>query len=104
MITNKSLVMILLSLSLSLLLSGSINTYAGGGIGGKEETSLNVEIDTKDLSGINLWIAEMYNNDRTLYAIVVTLVMATLGSIMAFGTDLVLKRFGMNVTRISHHE
>ncbi len=104
MITNKSILLILLFLSLSLLLSASINTYAGGEIGGKEEKALNVVINTKDLSGINLWITEMYNNDRTLYAIVVTLVMATLGSIMAFGTDLVLKRFGMNVTRISHHE
>ena len=104
MITNRSIALILLSLSLSLLLSGSINTYAGGEIGGKEQKALNIVIDTKDLSGINLWIAEMYNNDRTLYAIVVTLVMAILGSIMAFGTDLILKRFGMNVTRISHHE
>lgn len=102
--TNKVIIMILLSLSLSVMLSGSIKTYAGGGVGGKEETALNVVIDTKDLSGINLWIAEMYNNDRTLYAIVVTLVMAALGSIMAFGTDLILKKFGMNVTRIAHHE
>jgi hypothetical protein len=39
-----------------------------------------------------------------LYAVVVTLVMATLGSIMAFGTDLVLKYFGINVSRISHRE
>lgn len=101
---KKTVVIISLSLLLSILLFGFIETYAGGGIGGKEEKSLNVVIDTKDLTGINLWIAEMYNNDRTLYAIVVTLVMAMLGSIMAFGTDLVLKRFGMNVTRISHHE
>jgi hypothetical protein len=101
---NKTVIIILLSLSLSLLLSGIIKTYAGGDVGGKQETALNVQIDTKDLTGINLWIAEMYNNDRTLYAIVVTLVMATLGSVLAFGTDMVLKRFGMNVTRISHHE
>lgn len=104
MINNKLLALILLSLSLSLFLSGNLKTYAGGGIGGKDQTELNVVIETRDLTGINLWIAEMYNNDRTLYAIVVTLVMAVLGSIMAFGTDLVLKRFGMNVTRISHHE
>ncbi|MEJ2617700.1 MAG: hypothetical protein P8Z35_22285 [Ignavibacteriaceae bacterium] len=46
----------------------------------------------------------MYNNDRILYAVVVTLVMAALGSIMAFGTDLILKYFGMNVSKISHSE
>jgi hypothetical protein len=80
------------------------NSYAGGEIGGKQETAISKKIDTKDLSGINLWIAELYNNDRILYAVIVTLVMATLGSIMAFGTDLVLKYFGMNVSKISHSE
>ena len=81
-----------------------INSYAASETGGKDQTSLNITIDTKDLSGINLWIAELYNNDRILYAIVVTLVMASLGSVMAFGTDLVLKYFGINVSRISHNE
>jgi len=89
-------------LILTFALSISTKTYASEG--GKEEKALNVVIDTKDLSGVNLWIAETYNNDRLLYAIVVTLVMATLGSIMAFGTDLVLKYFGMTVTKISHSE
>jgi hypothetical protein len=83
-------------------LSIGSKTYASE-TGGKDEP-LNITIDTKDLTGINLWIVEMYNNDRILYAIVVTLVMATLGSIMAFGTDLVLKYFGMSVSRISHSE
>jgi ABC-type phosphate/phosphonate transport system permease subunit len=70
----------------------------------KQETTLNNKINTENLSGINLWVAKLYNNDRILYAIIVILVMASLGSIMAFGTDLVLKFFGMSVTRISHNE
>ena len=104
MLIRKSLILILLSLSLGLMLSGGIKTYAGGELGGKEQTELNVVIKTEGLTGINLWIAELYNNNRTLYAIVVTLVMAFIGSIMACGTDLILKKFGMNVTRIAHHE
>jgi len=72
--------------------------------GGKQETELTKKIDTKDLSGINLWIAELYNDSKVMYAIMVTLVMALVGSIIAFGADLVLKYFGMNVTRISHTE
>ncbi len=79
------------------------NSYAGD-VGGKEVTSLDHKVDTKELSGINLWIADLYNNNRLMYAIVVTLVMATLGTTMAFGTDLVLKLFGMDVTKISHRE
>ena len=80
------------------------NSYAYSEVGGKQETAISKKIDTKDLSGINLWIANLYNNDRILYAVVVTLVMATLGSVMAFGTDRVLKYFGMNVSKISHSE
>jgi ABC-type phosphate/phosphonate transport system permease subunit len=79
------------------------NIYAGEG-GGKTETTLNRVIETKNLTGVNLWIAEIYNNDRVLYAVIVTMVMAVLGSVMAFGTDLVLKFFGINVSRIAHHE
>lgn len=79
------------------------NSYAGD-VGGKEVTSLDYKVDTKDLSGVNLWIANLYNNNRLMYAIVVTLVMAILGTTMAFGTDLVLKMFGMDVSKISHRE
>ncbi len=80
------------------------NSFASSEVGGKQETSLNEKVGTKNLSGVNLWIVELYNNDRFMYAVVVVLVMAALGSIMAFGTDLVLKHFGINVSRISHSE
>ncbi len=80
------------------------NSFARSEVGGKQETALNKKVDTQNLSGVNLWIAELYNKDRLMYAIVVVLVMAALGSIMAFGTDLVLKHFGMSVSRISHSE
>ena len=86
------------------VLSVAYNNSFASEVGGKQETSLNKKVDTKNLSGINLWIAELYNNDRLMYAVVVVLVMAALGSIMAFGTDLVLKHFGINVSRISHSE
>jgi len=79
------------------------NSYAGD-VGGKEVTSLDHKVDTKNLSGVNLWIADLYNNDRLMYSIVVTLVMAILGTTMAFGTDLILKMLGMDVTKISHRE
>ena len=79
------------------------NSYAGD-VGGKEVTSLDHKVDTTNLSGVNLWIADLYNNNKLMYAIVVTLVMAALGTTMAFGTDLILKMFGMDVTKISHRE
>ena len=94
----------IIALIIFCLIFASAYSYNYANEGGKSEPALTKKIDTKDLSGVNLWIAELYNNDRILYAVVVTLVMATLGSIMAFGTDLVLKYFGMNVSKISHSE
>ena len=95
---KKLFLLIAFTLIIACTFSSGSKTVAGD-IGGKEETALDVVIDTTQLTGINLWIAEMYNNDRLLYAIVVTLVMAALGSIMAFGTDLVLKYFGTIILR-----
>jgi hypothetical protein len=100
MSTKKIITMLLFCF----ILTYAYNVNAISESGGKPETTLNKKIDTNQLSGVNLWIAELYNNDRVLYAVVVTLVMATLGSVMAFGTDLVLKYFGMNVSKISHTE
>ncbi len=70
----------------------------------KPETALSMKVDTKKLSGINLFIARMYNEDRVLYATTVTLVMAVLGTTLAFITDLVLKALGLEVSKISHRE
>lgn len=80
------------------------NSYAETEIGSKHEVTLDKKIDTSKLSGVNLWIAKLYNDDRILYAVVVVLVMAVLGSIIAYGTDLILRLFGINVGRISHRE
>ncbi len=101
MSTKKIVVLLLFCF---LFASAYSNAYASEGAGGKQEAAISKKIDTKNLSGVNLLIADMYNNDRMLYAVVVTLVMAALGSIMAFGTDLVLKHFGMSVSKISHSE
>ncbi len=72
--------------------------------GEKQEAPLTLKADTKNLSGINLFIARLYNEDRVLYATMVTLVMAVLGTSLAFVTDLVLKALGLEVSRISHRE
>lgn len=72
--------------------------------GGKQETALTMRVETRGLSGVDLLIATLYNDDKVLYATVVTLVMAVLGTSLAFLTDLVLKALGLEVSRISHRE
>lgn len=86
-----------------LFVSAPLGSAATEG-GEKESTALNQKVDVSHLSGIDLWISHMYNSDRTLYAVVVTLVMAALGTSLAFLTDLVLKALGLEVSRISHRE
>ena len=85
---------------LLILWQGPANVYGFE----KQETSIIRKVDTSKLSGVNLLIARMYNEDRILYAAMVTLVMAVLGTSLAFLTDLVLKALGLEVTRISHRE
>ncbi len=92
----------LLFLSFLFISVPTISAAAGGGE--KETAALNQKVDTSKLTGINRWVAEMYNGDRVLYAIVVTLVMAALGTSLAFLTDLILKSLGLEVSRISHRE
>ncbi|MEJ2494168.1 MAG: hypothetical protein P8Y79_07545 [Ignavibacteriaceae bacterium] len=99
-----SIKIIIALLLLCIVIACAFNNSYAGDVGGKEVTSLDHKVDTTNLSGVNLWIADLYNNNKLMYAIVVTLVMAALGTTMAFGTDLILKMFGMDVTKISHRE
>ena len=102
MLSKKGVLIILSFILISILSSNLNNTYAIEG--GKDQTALTKKIDTKDLSGVIYWIVNIYNENRLMYAIIVTLVMAILGTTLAFGTDFILKIFGMDVSRISHRE
>lgn len=70
----------------------------------KQDGSFENKVNTSNLSGIEYIIANIYNNNRLMYAIVVTAVMAILGTVMSYLTDLVLKALGLEVSRISHRE
>ncbi|MGC8595731.1 MAG: hypothetical protein ACP5US_05685 [Candidatus Kryptoniota bacterium] len=70
----------------------------------KQEGSFENRVNTDKLSGVEYIIANIYNNNRLMYAIIVTLVMAILGTVMSYLTDLVLKALGLEVSRISHRE
>jgi hypothetical protein len=73
--------------------------------GGKAEGALTQKISTEGLSGITLWLVNFYNQDpRIWFAIIATVTMASVGTAIAFLTDLILKMLGLEVTKISHHE
>ncbi|MEW5700698.1 MAG: hypothetical protein AB1792_00490, partial [Candidatus Zixiibacteriota bacterium] len=56
------------------------------------------------LSGLHLFLCRLYNENLWLYAIICTLLMATVGIAIAYVTDLLLRAMGMDVTRIEHRE
>ena len=73
-------------------------------LGVEKEGLLEMHVDTSKLEGIRLWLTNLYNTERFLFAVVVTLTMATVGITIAFLTDIILKIFGLEVSKIQHHE
>lgn len=74
--------------------------FAGGG---KPATELNNVIDVSKLSGINKFIAELYNQDpRILFALLVTTFMSLTGLFIAYLTDFFLKK-GSNSQQSASH-
>ncbi len=65
---------------------------------------LEKKVNLANLSGINYFFADWYNNNMWLYAIMVTVLMGVVGMFIAFVTDIFLKMVGMEVSKIEHHE
>ena len=66
--------------------------------------ALEKKVNLANLSGINLFFANWYNDNMWVYAIIVTVLMGAVGGIIAFVTDIFLKMIGMEVHKIEHHE
>jgi hypothetical protein len=56
------------------------------------------------LSGMNLFFAGWYNDNKWVFALLVTVTMGVIGVIIAFVTDIFLKRAGLDVSKMDHHE
>jgi ABC-type phosphate/phosphonate transport system permease subunit len=65
---------------------------------------LEKKVNLANLSGINYFFANWYNNNMWLYAIMVTVLMGVVGMLIALVTDIFLKMVGMEVSKIEHHE
>ena len=97
----KMFVMMFMLFSVSLAAFPQIALSEGGG---KDEAPIVHKISTQGLNDFNKWWVDMYNDHRILYALCVTGIMLSLGVIIGFGTDLILKLFGFKTTKIVHHE
>jgi len=80
---------VILALMLAVVIPAA---YAGGGHG--EDVAISETVDTAGKSGVGLFLANLYNDQRLLYALLVTGTMAVLGMFVAQVADLVLRVLG----------
>ena len=66
--------------------------------------ALEKKVNLANLSGINLFFAQWYNDNMWVYATIVTVLMGVVGGIIAFVTDIFLKMAGLDVSKMEHHE
>jgi hypothetical protein len=62
------------------------------------------QVRVEGLSFLNAFFAGWYNDNKMVFAIIVTVLMGMVGGIIAFVTDIILKIIGMDVSKIEHHE
>lgn len=74
---------------------GAITPALASGDGHGDTEELKYEVDLEGKTGFNLFLAEIYNNNRLLYALVVTVTMAVLGMVVAQITEQVLRLIGV---------
>lgn len=67
--------------------------WAGGG---KAEALIHVA-DTRMLSGISLYFANLYNENLLIFGVWTVVVITGLGSILGFGADLIMKHTGLDL-------
>jgi hypothetical protein len=66
--------------------------------------ALDKKVPLDGLGPIAMFFAKKYNENLLLYAVVCTVLMAVVGMVIAYGTDLILKAMGMEVHKIEHKE
>jgi hypothetical protein len=85
----------------SLLLAAGPALAAGGG---KPATKLVNVADTRAMSGLSRWIADIYNGSLWIYALLVVGSMVFMGLVLGMLSDRVIARLGINLGKLDHHE
>ncbi|MEP0829157.1 MAG: hypothetical protein HRF51_11605 [bacterium] len=67
----------------------------------EEGGDLDYVVPTDNLSGLSLFLADLYNEHRLLYALIVTATMALLGILVALVTDYLLRLIGFRKVKKS---
>ena len=94
-------ILIIPILILPIICLSAITAFADGH---GDTGELEYRVDTEDLSGLNLLLANLYNDQRVVFAIVATLTMAILGAVIAVTTEYLLKLVGFKTTKAERRE
>ena len=98
--SRRSIIFYIISLILFLLLVAYVSFSSGTGADG----SLNYKASTSGLSGIDLYVVNLYNHHRFLLAILTTLIMGIVGIVISTISDYLMKLFGFKISKIEHRE
>jgi hypothetical protein len=60
--------------------------------------------DTRDLSGLSKWIADIYNTSYWAFGFAVVGIMAAMGLILGIFCDRLVGLLGLNLGKMQHHE
>jgi ABC-type phosphate/phosphonate transport system permease subunit len=82
----------------------ALQAWAAGGEGLDVPEALERDVSLEGLTGIRLFIAHLYNDNLLLFAILCTILMAVVGTLIAYVTDIGLKIIGFETEKISHKE
>jgi len=85
-----------------LLLSLPTLALAAGGKAPPDMAARQVKLE--GLAALNYFFAYWYNQNKWVFAILVTVLMGVVGGLIALVTDVLLKIMGMDVSKIDHHE
>ncbi len=81
---------------------GTVQAWAASG---PPATKLVNVADTRAMSpGWSKWVADVYNSNLWLYALLVVGVMATMGYILGSGFDRLVRALDIDLGRLEHHE
>jgi hypothetical protein len=78
---------------MAVLASGVITVAIAGG--GEDTGKLEHKVSLEGKTGVNLLLAKWYNENRLVYALVVTATMAVLGIVVGQITELTLRLIGV---------
>lgn len=94
-LVNKSRIKRVLAVALAVSFAMGAFTLVFSGGGHDETGKLEHVVSLEGKTGVNLLMAKWYNENRLLYATVVTATMAFLGVVVGQITEFLLKLFGM---------